>query len=220
MRPTRHLTSPKPLRSCAALAAGFVIALATSSGALADGGSHRAFVTPTLTAAVERSPDALFQVIVKGNRGVTTAAVAADEKSSMTDDPALDAKVKKQFKVVNATASLLSGKQIEKLARQPHIASIVEDSRTRGLDFSNSQSWPAEAGVSSLWSSNLLVPAIAVVDSGIDASRAADFGGRVLASADMVSSGVNTPAGDDFGHGTMVASIAAGSAPGHAGAAP
>ena len=61
-------------------------------------------------------------------------------------------------------------------------------------------------------------PSIAFVDSGIDSSRA-DFGGRVLAQLDMTSLENNSP-GDGNGHGTLVAGLAAGSAPGHAGADP
>src|SRR4051794_5659947 len=61
-------------------------------------------------------------------------------------------------------------------------------------------------------------PAIAFVDSGIDASRD-DFGDRVLAQVDLTTLPGNS-AGDGRGHGTLVAGIAAGSAEGRAGAAP
>lgn len=63
------------------------------------------------------------------------------------------------------------------------------------------------------------MPTIAIVDSGIDATRVADFGGRVLTQVDLVSGG-NNSAGDGRGHGTMVASLAAGSAVLRAGVAP
>jgi serine protease AprX len=61
-------------------------------------------------------------------------------------------------------------------------------------------------------------PTIAFVDSGIQASRS-DFGDRVLADVDLSTLPGNSP-GDGLGHGTMVAGVAAGSAPGRAGAAP
>ena len=60
---------------------------------------------------------------------------------------------------------------------------------------------------------------IAIVDSGLSASRA-DFSGRVKAQVNFVSTGNANGAGDGRGHGTFVAGIAAGSAPGYAGAAP
>jgi serine protease AprX len=61
-------------------------------------------------------------------------------------------------------------------------------------------------------------PTIAFVDSGIEAGRT-DFGDRILASVDLTSLPDNSP-GDGYGHGTLVAGLAAGSAPRYTGAAP
>jgi serine protease AprX len=61
-------------------------------------------------------------------------------------------------------------------------------------------------------------PAIAIVDSGIDASRVEDFGGRVVASVNL-SSLTPSATGDDQGHGTMVAGVAAGQSATHPGVA-
>lgn len=83
----------------------------------------------------------------------------------------------------------------------------------------SSQLWPYAANVARLWTATGSVPTIAVVDSGIDAARA-DFGGRVAAQVDLTSGATANSAGDGRGHGTVVASIAAGSALGHVGAAP
>jgi serine protease AprX len=60
-------------------------------------------------------------------------------------------------------------------------------------------------------------PTIAVVDSGIDGSRTDDFGGRVIGHTSFVATQTNA---DDYGHGTFVASIAAGSASSYPGVAP
>jgi serine protease AprX len=62
------------------------------------------------------------------------------------------------------------------------------------------------------------MPTIAIVDSGIEPGRA-DFGGRLLASVNLTSLVPNSP-GDGRGHGTFVASVAAGAATGYTGAAP
>jgi serine protease AprX len=59
---------------------------------------------------------------------------------------------------------------------------------------------------------------IAIVDSGIDASRA-DFGNRVIEQITLTGRPANS-AGDGYGHGTAVASLAAGGAQGYTGAAP
>ena len=58
---------------------------------------------------------------------------------------------------------------------------------------------------------------VAVLDTGIQGDLA-DFGGRVIASA-VVNPGATT-AGDRYGHGTHVAGLVAGDAPGHRGVAP
>lgn len=84
------------------------------------------------------------------------------------------------------------------------------------------QHWPYVAGVASLISSPegqaLQPPTMAIVDSGIDANRA-DFGGRVIEQVTLTSRPDNQP-GDGNGHGTAVASVAAGEAAGYTGAAP
>jgi serine protease AprX len=84
------------------------------------------------------------------------------------------------------------------------------------------QHWPYATGVSELLSSSEapeLEPAtIAIVDSGIDAGRP-DFGGRVIEQVNVSSREGNQP-GDGYGHGTAVASVAAGEAEGYTGAAP
>jgi serine protease AprX len=84
------------------------------------------------------------------------------------------------------------------------------------------QHWPYVAGVPSLLSSlqgrELETPTIAIVDSGIDPDRA-DFGGRVVERVTFNSSD-ESQAADGNGHGTAVASVAAGEAEGYTGAAP
>ncbi|HEY3019667.1 MAG TPA: S8 family serine peptidase, partial [Solirubrobacteraceae bacterium] len=85
--------------------------------------------------------------------------------------------------------------------------------------FSSRQQWPYVTGVARFWAADAPAPpAIAIVDSGIDATRP-DFGGRVVAQASLTALTPNSP-GDGRGHGTFVASIAAGEAHGYTGAAP
>jgi serine protease AprX len=62
-------------------------------------------------------------------------------------------------------------------------------------------------------------PTIAIVDSGVDPSKVADFGGRLLANVNISSLSPGAH-GDGQGHGTLVAGIAAGGNPAHLGAAP
>jgi serine protease AprX len=92
--------------------------------------------------------------------------------------------------------------------------------------FSSSQPWTSAVGVDQLWPSLAAAsarpgpgaPSIAFVDSGIEPNRK-DFGNRVLASVNMSTLPGNSQ-GDGQGHGTLVAGVAAGSAPGFSGAAP
>jgi serine protease AprX len=84
--------------------------------------------------------------------------------------------------------------------------------------------WRQSVNASPLWSQASSTPpptppTIAIVDSGIDATRSADFGGRVVANVN-VSSLSPGATGDDEGHGTMVAGVAAGAASGYTGVAP
>jgi serine protease AprX len=82
----------------------------------------------------------------------------------------------------------------------------------------NRQLWPYVTTNNRGWSSPAAPPTIAIVDSGIDASRP-DFGGRVLRQVSLASVAPNSD-GDGRGHGTFVAGVAAGSAEGYVGAEP
>jgi serine protease AprX len=203
--------------------AGTASAKATSSsgtGSSGSGTTYTAFMTTSLKKAIAANPRSLFNVVVKGTKGTNTTTVASDENASITANPASGSGIKKQFTVINGTSSRLSGKQIESLSHKTRIASITEDGRTGSTGFSNLQLWPEIAQVSSFFSSPPSGPAIAIVDSGVDAARAADFGARVVAEVSVCSNGSANAKGDGFGHGTFVASIAAGGADGYTGAAP
>jgi len=200
--------------------ATLVVALALSApAALASGGGseYTAFTTPGLLGAAQANPNATFQVIVEGDRSTGwVAKQIADFNSSK-------AKVKRRYSVINGVAATLTGKQILILARKSRIRAITEDAPVRLASFSTSQQWPYASGVVKSWwdsATNVVAqtPTIAVVDSGIEASRP-DFAGRVLAQVNLTSIQPNSP-GDGRGHGTFVAGIAAGGGDGYAGADP
>ena len=197
---------------------GSPAAMAGSSG-ITSSGSYTAFMTTTLAQATKSSPSKLYDVIIKGGRGQSTSNVASAATSAIQKNPS--GLVKVQYSVINGVSARMSGAAIQALSKNTAIAAIVSDAKIGASGVSNSQLWPAVTQAASYFGSPLATPTIAIIDSGVDATRVADFGARVLAAPNMVSSNTsNLRPGDGFGHGTMVAGLAAGQATGYAGAAP
>jgi serine protease AprX len=167
---------------------------------------------PGLLAAAQAHPNTTFHVIVRGQRGVSSADVAALVGTG---------KVDRRFKAINGVAGTLPGAALTGLAHNPHVLGIFPDAPVLSTGLEESTLWRAETHADALPSllGDAQPPAIAVVDSGVDPSKADDFGARLVASVNLQS----TATGDDQGHGTMVAGIAAGSSqsyPGVASSAP
>jgi serine protease AprX len=206
-----------------ALAAPLAAAAAPASGKAAGGPKASAFLPESLRSAAEANPERMFDVIVQGAEGKDSDGVAAD-----VDAEGAGKSVKRRFAAIGGVSAELTGKQLLKLAARKGIYAISEDAPMTlaggpAPKLYSDSLWPYESGVSNFWPgrgslATSAMPAIAIVDSGIDASRA-DFGGRVVKQVTMTSLPANSP-GDGRGHGTFVASIAAGQAAGHAGAAP
>ena len=136
-----------------------------------------------------------------------------------------------RFDFIGGVSLEMSGRRLAKLARIPGLI-ITEDVPVQLLDggsygssygqmkFSSKQLWAHETGVSALWYvTPAQMPAIAIVDSGIDETLP-DFAGRKLKQVNFVSSGKPNGSRDGRGHGSFVAGIAAGSGAGYAGVAP
>jgi serine protease AprX len=210
-----------------------VLALAAPLAASAGGGGGHghawtaSYLAPSLERAATQTPDATVPVIVQSSDGTGSAVDALHEFSHST----------RKLTIVGAAAGDVTASDLPSLAEEHNLVitpdqKMVFDAkpepsiRTRhgnphaGGPFSNGEVWPAAVGVDQLWSKlpTPATPTIAFVDSGIDATRS-DFGNRILASVNLTTLPNNSP-GDGRGHGTLVAGIAAGSAPGHAGAAP
>jgi serine protease AprX len=214
----------------AMLAAVSVLALAAADVHLADAATTKkkdgAFIARPLMNAAQANPGQLFNVIVQAARGdnATTVGAEVDANGLQSGEKARNEGhwFKKKFGIISGVSAQLTGKEIVKLAKNKHVAAITLDYKVARTSYSNPQLWPDAAQVSSFWPSiadGALTPTVAVVDSGIDNAHP-DIAGQVLASATFVSNGANTADGDGRGHGTFVAGILAGSAEGHAGAAP
>lgn len=176
-----------------------------------------AYVTPPLLADATSNPDGLFDVIVQATPGKKTADAADEVSKAQKDEPGKGSSLKRLFVSIEGTSATLTGKQILKLAKRSQIDSITLDSKVELTAYSNGQKWPAAAGIDEEWSSALPAssyPAIAVVDSGITNLM---LGSRFVASVNMVTASTTSGA---YGHGSMVASIAASENTGYTGAEP
>jgi serine protease AprX len=183
---------------------------ASASPSKADAPS--AFVTPSLLSAAQSSAEGSFDVIVQGKAGNQAAKALADVLGT-------DKKAYKDFRSIDGIAVQLSGAQVLALAGDKHISAITPDSRVRlsGTTPADNQKWPFVTGVKKYAGSPAAT--IAIVDSGIDATRP-EFAGRIAASINLSTLSGNSP-GDGRGHGTFVAGIAAGNlTSGRGGAAP
>jgi serine protease AprX len=194
-------------RTSCALAAAFVAAaLAGAAGATPRAAP---LFPPGLLHKALASPGASFRVIVVARPGVRNASIAA----------LLPTTGRRKFTSINAVSGTLSGLALAKLASSSDLAEIVPDVPIASADLEESGLWRAatQSEEASATLDGAQPPAIAIVDSGVDSSKAADFGSRVVASVDL--SPDPATAEDDEGHGTMVAGIAAGASAGYPGVA-
>lgn len=216
-----------PLLVLATLVAAFLIA---PSAAFAD-----ANLSPGLAEQAAAHPDDLFRVIVQGQEGRKSNAVGQDVQNEVDENENHGEHghhgdgVGRHFVSINGVSAQMTGDEILRLAKKKSILAISVDQPVRitsGPLYTSKQRWPYVSGAAKFWaqlytgspSSMANPPTIAVVDSGVDPSRP-DLAGRVLHEANLTSL-PNNSAHDGRGHGTFVASIAAGSGMLHAGVAP
>ena len=167
-------------------------------------------MAPGLLTSAQSQPADKFSVIVQGKGGNQAAHAVADVLH-------LSLKTARTFSSIDGVAVDLTGAQIVTLAADKHVTAITADSRVRLSALSQvNEKWPFVAGVTRY--SSAPAATIAVVDSGIDASRP-EFAGRIAANVNLTSLPGNS-SGDGRGHGTFVAGIAAGAMGGRGGAAP
>jgi len=174
------------------------------------------FISPGLLEKANTDPGKKIHVIVQSKDGTSGAL---DSVSGLGAD------LRRRLASADAIAIDITAGKLASLAKKSGLT-ITPDATVRlsGMTNYSSQLWPYVSGDAWLWGSSLSpapqAPTIAVIDSGIDANRADfDGGNRVAAQVNLSSMTPNSP-GDGRGHGTFVAGIAAGSAPGYAGAAP
>jgi serine protease AprX len=214
---------PLSLRALVAASAVLLLAFAAPGVARAAANDRiHAFVPPALLNAAAADENKTFHVIVTGARGKTARNLETDELRDRSGRSY--GGVKRKYRVIDAVAVDLEGKEILELAEKHSIRSIVPDAPVVPTSFNPVELWPSVVGVDTLWEtagpsgpvSGPQAPAIAIVDSGVDSTRVADFGGRVRTQVNFAS-GTSL---DANGHGTLVAGVAAGGSSTYPGAAP
>jgi serine protease AprX len=227
-------------RRAGSTVASFTVVLALAASATAAGvggggnsfgngksGSLKAYVSSSLLSAVQQNPRQSFDVIVSGDPGQKSHGFIQkilSSKQGSSSENVQSGSVKKEFQSIIGGRMTLTGWQVLFLAKSGLANAILSNDTVKktavSLPTYNTQLWPWATGAPVDWVNGTpKTPTIAIVDSGIDATRK-DVAGRVLGQVNLASLPGNTPTGDGYGHGTFVAGIAAGSAPGYAGVAP
>jgi serine protease AprX len=221
MRGLRLLITPRGKRFLAALVvAACAAALAASAtGTRPSFASPSAYVPADLLSAARANPSQSFHVILQGAgaRGEARVVSAVHVRGAVVD---------RTLRTISGAAATVTGRQLAGLASTNGIAAISLDRPVQlasNTPYSSNQQWPYTTDAQKDWSATLsgalpAPPAIAVVDSGIEARS--DFGSRLLTQV-SIDQGVTTSSqGDAYGHGTFVAGIAADGLPGYTGVAP
>jgi serine protease AprX len=178
-----------------------VVSVIIPAAGIAGGNQHAALVPADLLAQAEASPNGTFDVIVQGGKGRSSDDVARDVSSE-------SGTTKRRFGSIDGVSATLSGAELVKLARHPHVQAITPNASLSLTSYESAEMWRSVVGVNKLYGGPL-TPAIAILDSGVDSTKLADFGSRVVTSVNFSSLAPGVP-GDQLGHGTMVAGIAAG----------
>ena len=173
-----------------------------------------AFVAPAVYQAMKNNPGGTIRVIIQSPDGLEGAKRANQGLGDL----------KQELDLIGAVAAEIPAARVNALEKIDGLV-VTLDAAVQATDFSSTQLWPYENGANTLWGTTLApapkAPTIAIVDSGIDKARADfDLGARVVTRQVFTSLPQNPLTLDGRGHGTFVAGLAAGSAPGSAGVAP
>jgi serine protease AprX len=191
---------------------GIALALSLAVPATGTAGASSAQVAPqvpsSLLAQAQANPDQVFHVIVQG-AGESSDAVAQQVAAA-------NGKLTRKFRALSGVAADLSGRQLVRLAGDAGVAAIGTDAPLTSADYQDASMYLSSVDATPLLGTSGApapqAPAIAIVDSGIDATDTPVFGSRIVAAVNL-SSLAPGASGDQQGHGTMVAALAAGGPP-------
>lgn len=130
-----------------------------------------------------------------------------------------------RLNLIGAVSVEIPAGWVFELERLPGLT-VTLDAEVETTSLSAKQLWAHQNGASSYWGTTLSLgpkpPAIAIVDSGIDSGVVGfgTLGSRIVDRQVFTSLAQDGSKRDGRGHGTFVAAMAAGDAPGYAGVAP
>jgi serine protease AprX len=213
--PRGPLSGPRRIRLAvvaAALVALFVPATAPAAP----------FIPKGLLDGAAANPFQTIQVIVVATPGTTTDELRHDILGG--DRRSRIGSVREEFELIPAVALDMRAGELLRLAGDERIHSITPDGPVAQQSaWTPLELWPQVVRADELWPTSATdgprPPAIAIVDSGIDRS-VDDFDGRIEATVSTSSLTSGRSHDDAYGHGTMVASIAAGASTSYPGVAP
>ncbi len=177
----------------AAVFATLALAVLVPIGAAASPSKQdvSAYVTPSLLSAVQANATGTFSVIVQGKAGNQAAKAVADVLGTQL-------KAVRNLNSIDGVAVDLTGAQVLALAADKHVSAVTLDARVRLSSASapdSSEKWPYVTGVNKYAAAPAAT--IAIVDSGIDATRP-EFAGRIAANVNLSTLPGNSP-GDGAG---------------------
>ncbi len=173
----------------------------------ADSPNSSAHVPASLLAQAQANPDRVFHVIVQGGTSGSSDGVAQQVAAE-------HGKLKQKFHSLGGVAADLSGKDLLKLAGDANVAAVSTDAPLRSAGYQDAGMYLSSVDAAPLLGPSAPhAPAIAIVDSGIDATDTPVFGDSRIVAGVNLSSLSPGAGGDQQGHGTMVASLAAGGPP-------
>ncbi|MEX0673973.1 MAG: S8 family serine peptidase [Gaiellaceae bacterium] len=185
---------------------------ATAKSSKEPGGAE--YIAPGVYQAAAKNQGSKIRVIIQSPAGLEGAKKANHGLGDL----------KQELGLIGAVAAEIPAARLNALEKIDGLV-VTLDGVVKASSYSSTQLWPHENGIDKLWGTLSKpapkAPTIAIVDSGIDKSRADfDLGARVVHREVFTSLSQSPLTLDGRGHGTFVAGIAAGSAPGLAGAAP
>jgi len=165
-----------------------------------------AWIAPAVASPAQAS-DAKAAVIVQGSSEAVARAAVAAHHGTVTQD----------LWIVNGVAADVPAGEVAALAAEPGVLHVTDDAAVQVQDASPSPLhaasavYPKVVGADKLWTEGIDGDGVtvAVVDTGI--AQVADLSGRVIGGVDFSGNSTQNPYNDEFGHGTFVAGLIAGS---------